>query len=166
MPEQPPEIVISNTSPLFYLHRAGYLDLLRQLYGRIHVTPHIITEMKAGSPDDADVPSLTDIPWITERTIAIPPSFCLIPDLGEGEASVIALAMDAGTRALLILDDRLARRIAASHRLRVTGTAGVLLRAKQASLIGNVRRILAQLRNKGFYLKPEHFERVCRMAGE
>jgi|SRR6185312_5132745 len=31
----PDRLVISNTSPLLYLHQAGQLDLLKRLYGRV-----------------------------------------------------------------------------------------------------------------------------------
>ena len=31
--------VVTNTSPLLYLHQLGHLDLLRQLYGRVMVSP-------------------------------------------------------------------------------------------------------------------------------
>jgi len=34
-----PEHVISNTSPLFYLHRLRQLDLLQKLYSRLLVPP-------------------------------------------------------------------------------------------------------------------------------
>jgi predicted nucleic acid-binding protein len=35
-----PDLVISNSSPLFYLHRLRHLDLLQKLYQRI-VVPDI-----------------------------------------------------------------------------------------------------------------------------
>jgi predicted nucleic acid-binding protein len=43
-----PEHVISNTSPLFYLHRLRCLDLLRELYQRIIVPDAVADELKAG----------------------------------------------------------------------------------------------------------------------
>jgi predicted nucleic acid-binding protein len=43
-----PDRVISNTSPLFYLHRLRRLDLLRDLYQRIMVPDAVVDERKAG----------------------------------------------------------------------------------------------------------------------
>jgi len=42
-------LVISNTSPLLYLHRTGNLDLLRRLYGRVHLPPAVRSELAAGA---------------------------------------------------------------------------------------------------------------------
>jgi predicted nucleic acid-binding protein len=33
----PDRLVISNTSPLLYLHQVGHLDLLWRLYGRVQI---------------------------------------------------------------------------------------------------------------------------------
>ena len=43
-----PERVISNTSPLFYLHRLRQLDLLQRLYQRILVPEAVVEELHAG----------------------------------------------------------------------------------------------------------------------
>jgi predicted nucleic acid-binding protein len=37
----PERLVISNTSPILYLHQVGHLDLLRRLYGTIQI-PHAV----------------------------------------------------------------------------------------------------------------------------
>jgi predicted nucleic acid-binding protein len=54
-------------------------------------------------------------------------------DIGPGEAEAIALAIEAGA-ARIVLDDKKARRIARELGVTVTGTVGVLLRAKQRGL--------------------------------
>jgi uncharacterized protein len=40
-----PDIVVCDTSPLFYLHRTGYLELLRKLYGEIVVPQAVVAEL-------------------------------------------------------------------------------------------------------------------------
>jgi predicted nucleic acid-binding protein len=52
----------------------------------------------------------------------------LIADLGPGESAVLALATNHPL-ALVVLDDKLARRIADMQGFRLTGTASVLIRA-------------------------------------
>jgi predicted nucleic acid-binding protein len=44
----PERIVVSNTSPLQYLHQVGHLDLLKRLYGEILVPPAVQEELRAG----------------------------------------------------------------------------------------------------------------------
>ncbi len=40
------EPVISNTSPVFYLHRLGLLDLLAKLYGEIIIPNAVLEELE------------------------------------------------------------------------------------------------------------------------
>lgn len=54
----------------------------------------------------------------------------LITDLGSGESEVLMLGLELPD-AVLVLDDALARRVAASLDLRFTGTLGLLLDAKR-----------------------------------
>jgi predicted nucleic acid-binding protein len=41
-------LIITNTSPLLYLHRIRQLDLLPTLYGSIVVPPAVQTELRSG----------------------------------------------------------------------------------------------------------------------
>lgn len=74
--------VICNTSPLFYLHRIRLLDVLRQLYGRLTVTPAVVQELEAGAAQGEDVPDVRELPWIAVRQVSVPSFLSLIPDLG------------------------------------------------------------------------------------
>lgn len=53
-----PEITIVNTSPLFYLHRLGLLELFKKLYGRIVVPDAVKNELDEGQTQGEDVPLL------------------------------------------------------------------------------------------------------------
>jgi predicted nucleic acid-binding protein len=124
-----PDLVISDTSPLFYLHRLRYLDLLQKLYQRIIVPQAVADELKAGGDQGEDVPNIREYEWLKVRSVRVPKVIKLITDLGAGEAQVLALAIEE-PGSLVILDDRLAREVARLRSLRITGTAGVLLKAK------------------------------------
>jgi predicted nucleic acid-binding protein len=52
-----PDLVISNTSPLFYLHRLRHLNLLQKLYQRIIVPEAVVDELNAGRDLGEDVPN-------------------------------------------------------------------------------------------------------------
>ena len=81
-----PEIVISNTSPLFYLHRLKQLDLLKRLYERITIPEAVVDEMKAGRDVGEDTPEVTAYNWIEIRPVRVPELIKLITDLGAVEA--------------------------------------------------------------------------------
>ena len=60
----------------------------------------------------------------------------------------------------------LARRVAALNGLRVTGTLGVLLRAKQRGILSEVRPTLDRLREGGMWLSNDVCAWLLRQAGE
>jgi predicted nucleic acid-binding protein len=164
MPD-PPTFVISNTSPLFYLHRIGQLDLLRQLYGQVVVPDAVIAEIHAGAAQDEDVPDLKALAWIVQRSVLVPEVLRLVTDLGEGEAQVLALALE-NPNALAILDDRLARSLATLSDIKFTGTIGVLLRAKVNGLILQVAPLLEAMQRAGFRVRDEVKAGALRLSRE
>lgn len=160
-----PEMTIVNTSPLFYLHRLGLLEVLNKLYGNIVVPEAVKTELEAGRNQGEDVPQLENYTWINAKSVNMPKYLKLIADLGQGESEVLALATNYAS-ALLILDDKLARRIAEMQEFRLTGTAGVLLRAKRKGLIPALKPIMERLLNLDFRLKPDLVKAILELAGE
>lgn len=166
MPERNRLFVICNTSPMVYLHRIGRLDLLPTLYGRI-VLPHsVCAELETGGEEKYDVPDWTTLPWVDARCTRVPEMLSMVPDLGPGEAEVIALALECGPEALVVLDDGLGRRIARAHPIRMTGTVGVLCAGKRAGFLPEVRPALDSLLRVGFYLRPAVYREACRLSGE
>ena len=160
-----PEINIVNTSPLFYLHRLGLLELLKKLYGHITVPEAVKKELKEGQAQGEDVPQLENYTWVEIRSVSMPRYLQLIADLGPGESEVLALATNHPS-ALVILDDKLARRIAEMQGFRLTGTAGVLLRAKQKGLVPALKPVIEKLIDLDFRLKPDLVKATLELAGE
>lgn len=160
-----PKIVIVNTSPLFYLHRLGHLHLLEKLYGEIVVPRAVVTEIEEGKKLGEDVPNMADYKWIKTKDVTIPMFIKMIPDLGLGEAEVLALGC-IEKESLLIIDDALARRIAKLQEFKLTGTAGVLLRAKKEGYIVEIKSTIERLKEVGFYLNPELIADILKIAGE
>jgi len=89
-----PELVICNTSPLFYLHRLRHLEILQQLYHQLVVPEAVRDELHVGRAQGEDAPELEAYTWITMRTVRVPEVIQLITDLGPGEAQVLALALE------------------------------------------------------------------------
>lgn len=160
-----PEVIISNTTPIFYLHRVGYLELLRKLYDEVIVPNAVIEELEEGKKQGEDVPEINNYQWIKVRKIQVPSRINLIPDLGKGESEVLAMGLDEKQH-LLIIDDKLAREIAKLHDLKFTGTAGVLLKSKSNGYITEIKPIIGRLREAGFFLSQELFEYILAQAGE
>ncbi len=160
-----PEMTIVNTSPIFYLHRLGLLEILNKLYGDITIPEAVRDELEKGSAQGEDVPELKNYPWIQIMNVGMPEYLNLIVDLGLGESEVLAIATNHPS-ALVILDDKLARRIAKMRGFLLTGTAGVLLRAKEKGFIPALKPVIEKLLSLNFRLKPDLVNAILALAGE
>jgi len=159
-----PEVIV-DTSPLQYLHQLGLLDLLPDLYGEILIPESVVREIAAGRALGVALPELNTLPWIKVRRVAGLAVLPLVSDLGAGEREVLALALEAD-QPLVVLDDALARRVAGRLDLALTGTLGLLLKAKQAGRIARLEPLLDRLEALNFRLDPDTRLSVLRLAGE
>lgn len=159
------KIVIVNTSPLFYLHKSGYLHILEILYSEIIIPYAVLLELEEGRKAGEDVPEIKDHGWIIVKKVTIPAFIKIIPDLGQGEAEVLALACEENNP-LLIIDDALARKIANLQQIKFTGTAGVLLRAKKEGYIKGLKSIIDKLKETGFYISDKLIVEILKSSGE
>ena len=88
-----PEI-ISNTSPLQYLHQLGVLDVLPKLVTAVTVPPAVQDELTAGRKLGLNLPDLISLDWITVRRPSSSAALPMVTDLGAGEREVLALALE------------------------------------------------------------------------
>ena len=137
-------LVIADTSCLIVLSKIGQIELLRQLFDEITITPEIAEEF------GNDLPK-----WvIVKRVIDEKRKQILALDLDLGEASAIALAMESEV-ALLLIDERKGRQVAQQLKLPITGTLGVLIKAKEEGLIGSINGEVQNLILAGFRIAPK-----------
>jgi predicted nucleic acid-binding protein len=127
-------IVVADASPIWYLLLIGYVDLLQRLFGQVVIPQAVHDELSAEGA-----------PTIVRTWIEHPPSWLQIqyatttPDaslgrlhLGECEAITLAAQLKA---ALIVLDDKAARRVAVERGLHTTGLLGILDEAATRRLI-------------------------------
>jgi predicted nucleic acid-binding protein len=103
--------------------------------------------------------------WIRVTMLADPRRADLLSDLDRGEAEVLALAQERHAD-LVVLDERLARRYARRLNLKLTGTLGVLLRAKQQGLVPAIKPLIEQLVQGGIRLSDDVIAKTLQLAGE
>jgi predicted nucleic acid-binding protein len=162
MPEGP---VVCDTGPLIALFLTDQLEVLPRLYPRVLAPRAVLEEVTAGGSSRPGADQIPRLEWI-EVVEGVQPDPLLAAELGVGEAAVIAAAIQ-GSADVVLLDDRRARRIAnRAYGLRVRGSAGVLVAAKRAGLLGEVRPLLEHLIREGYYLSPRVVERAAAEAGE
>jgi predicted nucleic acid-binding protein len=157
--------VIADVSPIQYLHQTGLLDLLRLRYGAITIPGAVAAELREGTLRGVDLPAFEVLDWIRVRQPTGRLLLPMITDLGAGEREVLALGTETSD-SIVILDDALARQYARLLNLTLTGTLGVLLKAKEAGLLPAVAPVLDRLRQLRFRMDPETRQAVLRLAGE
>lgn len=67
---------------------------------------------------------------------------------------------------LVILDDNAAKKTAKYLGLPVTGTLGVLIKAKRMGIIESVKPLITELRKNGFHVSGTVERMVLEQAGE
>ena len=160
--------VISNTSPIQYLYQTNLLELLPQLYGSIILPLGVVIELEEGKNLGVAVPKIENYSWFQ-----IYPSpdlnlteFSKMGDiLGRGEKEVMALGLEMSD-SLAIIDDGLARSYARDLGIKITGTVGVLLKAKQTGYLDLIKPVLEELIILGFYLDKTTHYTVLKLANE
>jgi len=158
-------LVVVNTTPIIALSLIGKLDLLRALYGQVVAPPSVEAEVLAGGRDGIGSSELQEASWFRIAALQDPRRAALLADLDRGEAEVLALALELNAD-LVILDERLARQHAKRLGLRLTGTLGVLLKAKQLGLVDAIAPLVDELRIGGIRLSDAVIAIVLELAGE
>jgi predicted nucleic acid-binding protein len=152
---------IVNASPLIFLSQIESLSLLKELADEILVPVSVRNEVLV--PKSQKLPiKLPD--WLSFREDLLLPVEIAGWDLGAGESQVLAHALVSGDEA--VLDDYEGRQCARALGVPVTGTVGVILRAKKSRLIPAARPLVEELLRKGLYLSKELAAQALREVGE
>ena len=165
-PSHKNKIVVSDSSPLIHLSQIGRLSLLKEFFGGLLIPPAVYREVVIegrGRPGSEEVREASWIRVVEIRNNHLKKLLQFILDEGESEA--IALALEANA-SLVLLDDREARIQAKRLGLQVTGTLGVLLRAKKLGLIKSLREELDKLKETGFRISKSLEKEILNAAGE
>ncbi len=161
---------ISDSSTLIHLSAIGRLDLLHEFYDSLVITPavwHEVVEEGKGRSGALEIKREVEEGRIKVQS---PKDYALLGllkrELNDGEAEVIALAVEDGS-AEVLLDESDARRVAEVFGLVKTGIVGILIRAKLAGKIPALRPELNRLQTEGgFWIEDRLVQQACRSAGE
>lgn len=160
-------IVVSDTTPLIALSVLQRFDLLRQLFGQIHIPRAVYDEaVVSGREVGGAKGEVSAAVWI--RIVEVQDRLAvevLLDELDLGEAETIVLAREIGADWVL-MDERKGRRKLAQMEMPKVGTVGILLKAKQIGILSTIRPELEKLRHQGFSISQAVIEAVLRQAGE
>lgn len=156
-------IVFSDTTPIIALSSIQCLHLLPQLFGEIHLVNEVIDECAAGG--QIAVPSLLEISWI-KRIYSTPIQHnSVLLELDKGEKHTLDMAGKYKAD-WIIIDEKIGRNMAEYLGLRVTGTLGVLLKAKQQDLIPSFLESVKAMQSQGIYYQTSLINKLAQTVGE
>ena len=150
-----PKVVISDTSTLILFQKIDEFNLLHKVYGELYTTPEIAEEFGEKLPDWIKIQAVSDKKYqgLLETQVDI------------GEASAIALASEFQD-VLLVLDDLKARKLATRLKYKITGTLGVIQRAKQLAYIDKVKPLIDKLLLTDFRVAENIIEEILKINNE
>ena len=147
--------VIADTSCLIALSKIEAIELLKKLYEEVYITEEIALEFGESLPE-----------WVRIENVKNKKYQQLLDlYLDLGEASAIALALEK-IDVLLILDDLKGRKEAEKLGFRITGTLGILFKAKKVGLITELKSYIEKLKAVGFRLSPKIEDDILRKSNE
>jgi len=156
--------VIINTTPILSLLKINKLSLLHELYGNVIIPYAVYLEIESGKIMRF-YEDLKLINWIKIRKLNDPIARLSLKELDDGEAEVLLLAKEIDAD-LVVMDEALGRGYAEQMGLKITGTIGILLRAKEMGLVENVGNLLNELISKGVWISPKLVEKAKSLANE
>lgn len=159
-------LVLSDASPLIGLAWVEGLAWLPVLFGPVRMPREVHDEVLCGQGlrGEPAIQAALHAGWLVvyEPTPLAPP----LPDLDEGEAACIRIALAQAEPALLLMDERAGRAVAQQHGLRVAGTAAIIGMAKQRGLIPSARGVFSRLHDSDFRISAEVIKAVLQRVGE
>ena len=159
------EIVI-NTSPLIAIVAAmGDFNVLQSLYTNVIVPFEVSQEILIGGTTGLSVTEFQADFWLKKQSVPVNISPILLNYLDIGEASVIQLALNKNISTVCI-DEAVGRRIARLSGLAVTGSIGILLRAKKEGYPLSIKTAIEKMLNHNIRLSQRVIDFALKEAGE
>lgn len=154
--------VMANTTPLIALSNIDQLELLHKLYGTV-IIPQAVMDEIIREPAKQRVRNAS---WIKVKAIQDQSQKDIFrARLHAGEVEVMILAREQKAD-LVIIDDDAAKKTAKFLGLNVTGTLGVLLKAKREGYLKMVEPVMIELIRDGLFISDTVKSYVLKEAGE
>ena len=160
-------MIVSNTTPISNLLYLDNISLLAELFGTVYIPEAVVNELnvvflssgewqKCIEGEQIIIQSISNTIFVKQ----------MVPFLHQGEAEAICLSLEKKAR-LCLIDDKDARTVAQLNNLLVTGTLGILLKAKETGLISSVKKLIDKLRaDHHFWIREDMYQKVLHIAKE
>ncbi len=156
--------IVSNTTPIISLLKLSQLNILKELYSEILIPYAVFQEIEDGK-NKRYYQDISKIDWIKIVEIQDRQAIKYFLDLDAGESEAIVLATEIGAD-LIIIDEKLGRFHAKHADLKVTGTIGILIKAKMQGIVRDLKPLLYELTEKDVWISEKLIEEILKQVGE
>lgn len=163
-------IVISDTTPILSLLKAGKLDLLKILYQRVVVPEAVYDELTANADYKDEKEKILNCSFLSVEKVSNVESVNILRnvtglDAGESESLILYGEKKAD---LLLMDERKGRGVAKKMSVQYVGTMGVLMQAFDESIVTaeEIRKILEMLLASDIRLSRKLCNKVLDYVGQ
>lgn len=161
-----PDRIVINTSPIIALTAAmGNLTVLQDLYSEILVPWEVSQEILVNGGSRFAAEEFRSAFWLNKINQPQRISPLLLNSLDRGEAAVIQLAQNESINTVCI-DESVGRRIARLSGLKLTGSIGILIRAKREGRLHSMRDAIDKMQNQGIRLSSTVIHIAIKESGE
>ncbi len=156
-------ILIADSSALVALASCNSLSLLDTLFHQVSIPKEIYDEIAVkGKQFSNELKS-----YLTDKIVPVDSYEFIISDdsldLGELSAMVLYKKIKAD---LLLVDDKKGRKIARLNEIKIIGSLGVLLLAKNENLIPEIKPLIIQMKQSEIYLAEDIVDYALQVAKE
>ena len=160
-------MIVSNTTPLSNFLHLERMDILQQFFEEIHIPFAVKKEIEECFQGNVQWRKSLDDRFICVHHISS--SFMLNDSfqfLHQGEAEALSFCLERKAE-LCLLDDKDARTVAGLHGINITGTLGLLIKAKKEGLVSAVQPFMDTLREEhSFWISDKMYRHVLQLADE
>jgi hypothetical protein len=153
-------MIIGDSSALIALGVVDKLELLEKLYKTLFVPQAVYDEVtQIGRPQSDKLRK-----FLTNRVKVVDLNLTKV-GLGIGELEAITLYKELNADVLLI-DDNRAKKYAILNDVRVIGSLGVLIKAKEESYIDKIKPLLEEIMKSEVYISDKLIVKVLEICNE
>lgn len=163
-------IVVSDTTPIISLMKAGQLELLRQLFGVVYIPEAVYRELTDNEAFSEEVRMVQECEFLYVQKVGNGKSVTILQnftglDAKESEAIILADEMNSD---VLLMDEHKGRQVAKKLGITITGTIGILTQAFDEGMLTKeeVERCIELLKESGIRVSEKLYQRLNMEMGK
>ena len=157
-------IVISDTTPIISLMKAGQLELLQKMFSIVHIPNAVYRELVENEAYSEEIRMVQKCEFILVEEVENAKSVTILQNLtgldaGESEAIILA---DEKQSDVLLMDEHKGRQVARKMGITITGTIGILAQAFDEDILTreDVERCIERLKESEIRISEKLYQKL------